>query len=329
MGAYADYVMNDADGEAAAGICHARGGNAELPPQWLVYITVDDLDHSMAECERLGGSVLDAAAQLRRRPLLRDQGSRRRRLRPVPAARTRRRAAAQADTRLSISLRQLLMTATLRSSSSISTARSIDSRRDLADAANALIVERGGTPLAGRRHRGDGRRGSGAAGPARAERPRGLDARRSRRGARAISRALRRAPARAHAPLRRHARGTARRCGARAARGAHEQAAAPDRTDPRRTRHRAFFTLGRSAATRRTAASRIRRGLQYLMRARPARRRRETVMVGDSAIDLRTARAAGTRVLPGPLRVRLPDARRSERDRAATDSRTELTRHAR
>jgi predicted enzyme related to lactoylglutathione lyase len=58
MNGYADYVMNDADGEAAAGICHARGSNAELPPQWLIYITVDDLDHSMTECQRLGGTVL-------------------------------------------------------------------------------------------------------------------------------------------------------------------------------------------------------------------------------------------------------------------------------
>jgi uncharacterized protein len=58
MGAYSDYVMNDADGEAVAGVCHARDGNANLPAQWLIYVTVDDLDHSMAECERLGGSVL-------------------------------------------------------------------------------------------------------------------------------------------------------------------------------------------------------------------------------------------------------------------------------
>jgi uncharacterized protein len=58
MGDYSDYVMNDADGIATAGICFARGGNATLRPQWLIYITVDDLDHSMAECERLGGTVL-------------------------------------------------------------------------------------------------------------------------------------------------------------------------------------------------------------------------------------------------------------------------------
>ena len=58
MGGYADYVMNDAGGAAAAGICHARGSNADLPPQWIVYITVDDLNHSLSECIRLGGSLL-------------------------------------------------------------------------------------------------------------------------------------------------------------------------------------------------------------------------------------------------------------------------------
>ena len=58
MGSYADFSMNDSDGDPAAGICHARGGNADLPAQWLVYITVEDLDHSIAECQRLGGSVV-------------------------------------------------------------------------------------------------------------------------------------------------------------------------------------------------------------------------------------------------------------------------------
>ncbi|HEY2431844.1 MAG TPA: VOC family protein [Vicinamibacterales bacterium] len=58
MGEYHDYVMKDADGQEVAGVCHARGGNTTLPAQWLVYITVEDLDHSMAECQRLGGAVL-------------------------------------------------------------------------------------------------------------------------------------------------------------------------------------------------------------------------------------------------------------------------------
>jgi predicted enzyme related to lactoylglutathione lyase len=57
MGGYADFTMN-AGGEPIAGICHARGVNADLPAQWLLYITVEDLDHSIRECERLGGSVV-------------------------------------------------------------------------------------------------------------------------------------------------------------------------------------------------------------------------------------------------------------------------------
>ena len=57
MGDYSDFVMR-ADGEDVAGVCHARGANAGLPAQWLVYITVADLDHSLAECERLGGRAL-------------------------------------------------------------------------------------------------------------------------------------------------------------------------------------------------------------------------------------------------------------------------------
>lgn len=59
MGTYSDFVMT-ADGTEVAGICHARGANADLPPVWLIYITVEDLDHSMAECLRLGGALVAA-----------------------------------------------------------------------------------------------------------------------------------------------------------------------------------------------------------------------------------------------------------------------------
>jgi predicted enzyme related to lactoylglutathione lyase len=58
MGGYSDFVMNAEGGEAVAAVCHARGSNADVPSVWIVYINVDDLDHSLAECERLGGSVL-------------------------------------------------------------------------------------------------------------------------------------------------------------------------------------------------------------------------------------------------------------------------------
>ena len=34
--------------------------NADLPAQWLVYITVEDLDDSMSNCEERGGKILVA-----------------------------------------------------------------------------------------------------------------------------------------------------------------------------------------------------------------------------------------------------------------------------
>jgi predicted enzyme related to lactoylglutathione lyase len=41
-----------------AGVCHALGGNADLPAQWLMYIVVSDLDASMQRCLELGGEVM-------------------------------------------------------------------------------------------------------------------------------------------------------------------------------------------------------------------------------------------------------------------------------
>lgn len=59
MGEYNDFNMTAPEsGEPKAGICHARGGNADLPAQWLIYITVEDVDASAARCRELGGNVL-------------------------------------------------------------------------------------------------------------------------------------------------------------------------------------------------------------------------------------------------------------------------------
>jgi len=59
MGEYSDFMMTmPGNDEPAAGICHARGGNAELPPQWLIYIIVADADESAAKCTARGGKVL-------------------------------------------------------------------------------------------------------------------------------------------------------------------------------------------------------------------------------------------------------------------------------
>lgn len=61
MGGYEDYFMQaPVTGQPVAGICHARGVNADLPAQWLIYIRVADLDQSLADCETLGGRVLVA-----------------------------------------------------------------------------------------------------------------------------------------------------------------------------------------------------------------------------------------------------------------------------
>ncbi len=60
LGSYHDYAMKSSDGESIAGICHARGANADLPAQWLIYITVADLEESIRSCESLGGQVIAA-----------------------------------------------------------------------------------------------------------------------------------------------------------------------------------------------------------------------------------------------------------------------------
>ncbi len=59
MGGYCDFNMIPPGGqEGVAGICHARGPNADVPPQWLIYITVDDVDRASAECTASGGSIV-------------------------------------------------------------------------------------------------------------------------------------------------------------------------------------------------------------------------------------------------------------------------------
>ncbi len=59
MGEYNDYVMKTPDTDrAVAGVCHARGTNKDLPPQWMIYINVKNIGESIKTCESLGGSVL-------------------------------------------------------------------------------------------------------------------------------------------------------------------------------------------------------------------------------------------------------------------------------
>ncbi|MEC9372815.1 MAG: VOC family protein, partial [Planctomycetota bacterium] len=44
MGAYNDFnMMAEGASDPTAGVCHARGPNAGLPAQWLMYVRVADV----------------------------------------------------------------------------------------------------------------------------------------------------------------------------------------------------------------------------------------------------------------------------------------------
>jgi len=59
MGGYSDYhMLLPAQGTPVAGVCHARGVNAHLPPQWICYFVVDDLDASVRELTARGGTLI-------------------------------------------------------------------------------------------------------------------------------------------------------------------------------------------------------------------------------------------------------------------------------
>ena len=65
MGGYSDFCMNQpADGKTVAGVCHARGENANLPSQWLIYINVANLKKSLAACRRRGGKIVCPVREL-------------------------------------------------------------------------------------------------------------------------------------------------------------------------------------------------------------------------------------------------------------------------
>ena len=65
MGAYEDYNMLSPDShQRVAGICHARGPNADLPPQWLVYVTVADVEAAASRCRALGGEIVTGPKDL-------------------------------------------------------------------------------------------------------------------------------------------------------------------------------------------------------------------------------------------------------------------------
>ncbi|MBL8745691.1 MAG: VOC family protein [Phycisphaerae bacterium] len=59
MGGYEDFNLFAANGECVAGVCHARGMNARVPPQWLMYVSVPDVAAAAERCAASGGRVID------------------------------------------------------------------------------------------------------------------------------------------------------------------------------------------------------------------------------------------------------------------------------
>jgi len=59
MGDYEDYSMiSPESGDPVAGVCFARGSNAHLPPVWMIYVNVADIDASVTRCLELGGKMI-------------------------------------------------------------------------------------------------------------------------------------------------------------------------------------------------------------------------------------------------------------------------------
>lgn len=58
-GTYEDYSMNlPGTGDTVAGVCHAKGFNEGIPPQWLIYVRVASVSDSISQCEQLGGKLV-------------------------------------------------------------------------------------------------------------------------------------------------------------------------------------------------------------------------------------------------------------------------------
>ncbi len=59
MGDYEDFSMQlPSNNQDVVGICHAKGSNAGLPAQWLLYFKVANLDDSIAQTQARGGQLL-------------------------------------------------------------------------------------------------------------------------------------------------------------------------------------------------------------------------------------------------------------------------------
>jgi len=64
MGSYNDFNMNlpqsdgSKSGDTVPGVCHAKGDNAGLPAQWMMYVRVADVEKSVRSVKSLDGKVI-------------------------------------------------------------------------------------------------------------------------------------------------------------------------------------------------------------------------------------------------------------------------------
>jgi predicted enzyme related to lactoylglutathione lyase len=55
---YNDYAMLIDEKEPAGGICNQRGVNANIPPQWIMYVCVEDVDATLKIAIEKGGKLI-------------------------------------------------------------------------------------------------------------------------------------------------------------------------------------------------------------------------------------------------------------------------------
>lgn len=65
MDGYEDHSLIAPDGVVVAGICHARGDNVHIPPGWVPYFVVDDLDDAADRAIDLGATQVADAMDFR------------------------------------------------------------------------------------------------------------------------------------------------------------------------------------------------------------------------------------------------------------------------
>ncbi len=57
-GAYQDFAMMADETTPVGGICHQRGVNHNIPSQWIMYVSVENVETTLQKCLQLGGELI-------------------------------------------------------------------------------------------------------------------------------------------------------------------------------------------------------------------------------------------------------------------------------